>query len=101
MSSFRKRKNPIIHGGFFDVRYRVEHIHDDDVISQVTKSDFRLDSPSPTLDEQLRAGVSIKEVNTSGVLDSYDLNDTPLQEMEEKIITKGRKKKDVEPKNND
>ena len=97
MSSFRKRKNPILHrGGFFDVRYVNRKVEDDSVISQVTRCDFQLSNPSPTLDEQLNAGVSIKEVPTSGVLDSYDVNDTPLQSFEEKIITKGKKK--VEPK---
>lgn len=98
MSSFRKRKNPIIkRGGFFDVRYVNRQVEDDSVISQVTRSDFALANPAPTLDEQLNAGVSLKEVPTNGILDSYDVNDTPLQSFEEKIVTKGKKK--VEPKN--
>lgn len=101
MSSFRKRKNPVLHSGFHDVRYRVEKIHDDDVISQVTSSDLRFSNPSPTLDEQLKAGVSIKEVPTNGILDSYDVNDTPLLDLEEKIVTKGRKKNNVESKNDE
>lgn len=97
MSSFRKRKHPVINrGGFFDVHYVNHKVEDDSVLSQVTRCEYALPSNSPTLDEQLNAGVSIKEVPTDGILDSYDVNDTPLQSFEEKIVTKGKNK--VEPK---
>lgn len=99
MSAFRKRKQKVLHTHYYDVRYQVDHVDDTDIISQTTERDFRLGDPSPTLDEQLRAGVSIKEVSTDGVLDSYDANDTPLQNFEEKIVKKGRKTKKVEPNN--
>ena len=93
-NAFRKRANAVVRSSARDCHYHSKVVGNDTFISLVSedqKDELLLPNASPTLDQQLNANVSIKEVNTSGLLDSYDVNDTPLEQLEEKIVTKGRK----------
>lgn len=81
-----------------DAHFTVHDVGDTTFVSQVFDRDTRETSfppPSPTLDELLAAGQSPKDVDVNGLMDSYDVNDTPLADFEEKIVTKGRKKKEA------
>lgn len=102
-NAFRKRSNAVLRSGSRDCHYHVKEVGENSFVSLVIadqQDEIKLPLASPTLDQQLNAGVSVKEVNTQGILDSYDVNDTPLEQLEEKIVTKGRKtKKDKEVEN--
>lgn len=94
MTCFRKRKQKIISSSRCDAHFVTKLVGETTYVSQVFEpvaEEHKLAELSPTLDQMLNAGVSPKEVNVNGLLDSYDVNDTPLQAFEEKIVTKGRK----------
>ena len=95
-NAFRKRSNAVVRSGAKDCHYHVKTIGDKQFVSLIcddASDELKLPAQSPTLDEQLHAGVSVKEVDVSCLMDSYDVNDTPLEQIQEKIVTKGRKKK--------
>lgn len=94
-NAFRKRANAVLRSGSRDCHLRASQVGEHTFVTQicgVSSDELKFAELSPTLDEQLRAGVAVKEVNVDGLLDSYDVNDTPLVAMEEKIVSKGRKK---------
>lgn len=93
-NAFRKRVNAVMRSSARDCHYHSNVVGNDTFISLVSEDqedELLLPIASPTLDQQLNANVAIKDVNTSGLLDSYDVNDTPLEQFEEKIVSKGRK----------
>ena len=90
--SFRKRKNPVMGFSSPEVRLINERIGDDEFVSTgIPSAVDKLLEPSPTLDEMLKAGVSVKDVPTDGIMDSYDENDYPIAEMEDKIVSSKNK----------
>ena len=98
MSAFRKRKNKVMQSCSSDAHFTIRDVGDTTFVSQVfdrVSLETSFPPPSPTLDELIDAGQSPKDVDVSGIMDSYDINDTPLADIEEKIVTKGRKKKEV------
>lgn len=91
--SFRKRKNPVMGFSLPEVRIVNRKVGEEEFVStEIPTTVDKLLEPSPSLDDMLKAGVSVKDVMTDGILDSYDENDYPIAEIEEKIINSKSKK---------
>jgi len=91
--SFRKRKNPVMNFSSPEIRIVNRKVGEQEFVStEIPTGVDKLLEPSPSLDDMLRAGVSVKEVQTSGIMDSYDENDYPIADVEDKIIESKTKK---------
>ena len=85
--SFRKRKRPIITDRPCEFSIVNRKVGEEEYVStEIVDNVDVLPPPSPTLDEMLNAGVSVRQVETDGILDSYDENDTPIADIEDKIL---------------
>lgn len=97
---FRKRKNVDVEEDLFTFQQNktVESIKDGQPIIRtvrpmVTNRDVEFESvtPMPSVSDCLKAGISMKEVPTDGILDSSDNLDYNADDADEKLLAKVEK----------